>query len=175
MYFIVIGPDLREYEMIDSATLRRWLRQRRIDLASPAKEFGDSGWRTVGDFPGALEEPPPPVPEQRNGPPPVPGTPPPVQMVDGIPVIPPLQFDKPPPSYLLPSVLASLLISTCFPIGLVALFFSLQVGRRWRAGDRDGAESASFWARLWCLFTLAIGLPVALLIWWFSAKFAGLL
>ena len=174
MHFNVIGPDLREYELIDEATLRRWLRQRRLDLASPAKEFGDTSWRTVADFPDCLEEPPPPVPEVA-GPPPVPGAPPTISMVKGVPVIPPLVFEKPPPSFLLPSILASLLISTCFPIGLFALYFSLAVGRRWRAGDREGAERASFWARVWCLLTLAIGFPIALSIWWLTAKLGGLL
>ena len=174
MYFNVIGPDLREYELIDAATLRRWVRQRRLDLASPAKEFGDTGWRTVGDFPSSLEEPPPPVPEAA-GPPPVPGTPPELRMVDGIPVIPPMEFDRPPPSYLLASVLASLFLLSCFPAGLFALWFSLAVGRRWRAGDREGAERASFWARAWCLLTLCVGFPIALLAWWLSAKLGGLL
>ena len=108
MHFNVIGPDLREYELIDEATLRRWLRQRRLDLASPAKEFGDTSWRTVADFPDCLEEPPPPIPEVAS-PPPVPGAPPTISMGKGVPVIPPLVFEKPPPSFLLPSILASLL------------------------------------------------------------------
>ena len=49
MHFNVIGPDLREYELIDEATLRRWLRQRRLDLVSPARESADTRWRTVAD------------------------------------------------------------------------------------------------------------------------------
>ncbi len=173
MPFTVIGPDRREYDGIDAATLRRWLRQRRIDHASPAKMDGEGGWLTVADFTDALVEPPPPVPVA-GAPPPIHGIPPPVQFIDGVPVIAPMDFDRPPPSYLLGSVLASFFVLSCLPVGLFALWFSLAVGRRWRAGDREGAERASFWARTWCLITLLVAGPLTMFFYWLLARMAGL-
>ena len=47
-----------------------------------------------------------------------------------------------------------------FLIGLVALYFSAQVGTRWRSGNTAGAEKASQAALLWGIAGIIVGLFV---------------
>jgi hypothetical protein len=47
-----------------------------------------------------------------------------------------------------------------FLVGLVAIYFSAQVGTRWRAGNVQGAEKASRMALIWSIVGIAIGLVV---------------
>ena len=47
-----------------------------------------------------------------------------------------------------------------FLIGIVALYFSAQVGTRWRTGNTAGAEKASQAALLWGIAGIIVGLIV---------------
>jgi Interferon-induced transmembrane protein len=47
-----------------------------------------------------------------------------------------------------------------FLVGIVALYFSAQVGSRWRTGNTAGAEKASQMALLWGIAGIVIGLIV---------------
>jgi hypothetical protein len=47
-----------------------------------------------------------------------------------------------------------------FLIGIVALYFSAQVGTRWRTGNTAGAEKASQAALLWGIAGIIVGLFV---------------
>jgi Interferon-induced transmembrane protein len=47
-----------------------------------------------------------------------------------------------------------------FLVGIVAMYFSAQVGSRWRAGNTAGAEKASQMALLWGIAGIVIGLIV---------------
>jgi hypothetical protein len=55
----------------------------------------------------------------------------------------------------------SIISCLCFLfIGLVALYFSAQVGTRWRSGNTAGAEKASQAALLWGIAGIIVGLFV---------------
>jgi hypothetical protein len=47
-----------------------------------------------------------------------------------------------------------------FLVGIVAMYFSAQVGSRWRAGNTAGAEKASQMALLWGIAGIVIGLII---------------
>lgn len=76
--------------------------------------------------------------------------------------------EKMPSSYLVWSVIATVLC--CLPAGIVAIIFSSQVSSRYYAGDIDGARRASDRAQIWIIVSFVLGvlvntlyLPVALL------------
>jgi hypothetical protein len=48
--------------------------------------------------------------------------------------------------------------------GGIAMYFSRQVGRRYRAGDMEGARRASRKAKLWGIVGIVVGAPLVLLI-----------
>ncbi len=50
------------------------------------------------------------------------------------------------------------------PTGIAAIVYSVLVGRRFDAGDREGAWRASRLARMWCVVSVVIGLFVLLLL-----------
>jgi hypothetical protein len=55
----------------------------------------------------------------------------------------------------------SIIALICFLLaGIVAIYFSAQVGSRWRAGNVQGAEKASRMALIWSIVGIAIGLVV---------------
>ena len=62
-----------------------------------------------------------------------------------------------PPAYW-PLTIISFLCSFLF--GGIAMYFSGQVGSRWRAGDVAGAQKASKTALIWGIVGLAVGLLV---------------
>jgi hypothetical protein len=62
-----------------------------------------------------------------------------------------------PPAYW-PLTIISFLCSFLF--GGIAMYFSAQVGSRWRAGDVAGAQKASKTALIWGIIGLAVGLLV---------------
>ena len=62
-----------------------------------------------------------------------------------------------PPAYW-PLTIISFLCSFLF--GGIAMYFSGQVGSRWRAGDVAGAQKASKTALIWGIIGLAVGLLV---------------
>jgi Interferon-induced transmembrane protein len=93
---------------------------------------------------------PGPSPPQPSPPPPQP-QPDPRHRPDG--VRPPAQ---PPARWAL-----SIISCICFLlIGLIALYFSAQVGTRWRTGNTTGAEKASQAALLWGIAGILVGLFV---------------
>lgn len=119
-------------------------------------------------------EPPGPEPELEGGrpepppPPPPPGPPPPAP-----PYQPPYpqQAYQPQPGYR-PDVgrppiqpparwpLSIISFLCFFLVGIIAMYFSAQVGSRWRAGNTAGAEKASQMALLWGIAGIVIGLIV---------------
>jgi hypothetical protein len=62
------------------------------------------------------------------------------------------------PSAYWPLTIISFLLSFLF--GGIAMYFSAQVGNRWRAGDVAGAHKASKTALIWGIIGLAVGLFV---------------
>jgi Interferon-induced transmembrane protein len=62
------------------------------------------------------------------------------------------------PSAYWPLTIISFLLSFLF--GGIAMYFSAQVGNRWRAGDFAGAHKASKTALIWGIIGLAVGLFV---------------
>lgn len=65
------------------------------------------------------------------------------------------------PSYLLPSIAS--LLCCCFPSGIVALLYSVQVTLRLSEGDIAGAQRASIKARRWVIITGILGVAM-----WFA-------
>lgn len=61
-----------------------------------------------------------------------------------------------PPSYLIWSVLATVLC--CFIPGIVAIVFSSQVSSRYFSGDVEGAKRASNRAQIWIIVSFVLGL-----------------
>jgi hypothetical protein len=47
-----------------------------------------------------------------------------------------------------------------FLVGVIAIYFSAQVGSRWRAGNLQGAEKASRMALIWGIVGVVVGLLV---------------
>ena len=62
------------------------------------------------------------------------------------------------PSAYWPLSIISFICSFLF--GAIAIYFSAQVGSRWRAGNAAGAEKASRMALIWGLVGIAVGLIV---------------
>jgi Interferon-induced transmembrane protein len=62
------------------------------------------------------------------------------------------------PSAYWPLTIISFICSFLF--GAIAMYFSAQVGSRWRAGNAAGAEKASRMALIWGLVGIAVGLIV---------------
>lgn len=60
------------------------------------------------------------------------------------------------PTYLIPSILATLLC--CMPLGIPAIYFAAQVNLRIAMGDIEGAKATSRNAKIWFWITLAAGL-----------------
>lgn len=81
-------------------------------------------------------------------------------------------YSKPscPPTYLLPSILISLL--AFLPIGIAAIIFASQVESKYHQGDYDGAESASNTAKILCIVGAGLSVPFYLL---FIALFSSVI
>jgi uncharacterized membrane protein YvbJ len=60
------------------------------------------------------------------------------------------------PNYLAQSILVTLLC--CLPLGIPAIVFAAQVNGKVQAGDIAGAQDASRKAKMWCWWSLGIGL-----------------
>jgi hypothetical protein len=67
----------------------------------------------------------------------------------------------PPKSYLLESILATLLC--CLPFGIAGIVNAAKVESRWMAGDQEGALRASRAAKQWMMISFWIGLVIFLL------------
>jgi Interferon-induced transmembrane protein len=113
----------------------------------------------MADEPGPPRSkyPPPKPPTPTAGyqpsppPPPQPSPPPPQPQPGSRP-----QPAQPPARWVL-----SIISFICFfLVGLVALYFSAQVGSRWRTGNTAGAEKASQAALLWGIAGIVIGVFV---------------
>lgn len=139
----VIGPDRRTYGPLPADTLRAWRLDRRIGSESPACQDGDTEWRTLRDFPELFRPPLPPAP-QTAAPPTLPS----LSIRDAELAI---------PNHLVAALLLSMI--GCPPLGLVAVYYSHQVGARIKRGDIDGAWRASARARVWCWITFLLGFP----------------
>jgi hypothetical protein len=71
---------------------------------------------------------------------------------------------KKPPTYLLLSILALILIA--FPIAIVPIVYGVKVSKKFNRGDFEGAERMSRKARLWLVISVAVGVvSTAILIW----------
>jgi Interferon-induced transmembrane protein len=111
--------------------------------------------------------PPPKPPSPTTGYPPSPAPPQPPQQQPQ----PPQQGYQPQPGYR-PDVgrppiqpparwpLSIISFLCFFLVGIIAMYFSAQVGSRWRAGNTAGAEKASQMALLWGIAGIVIGLIV---------------
>ncbi len=66
-----------------------------------------------------------------------------------------------PPTYFWLSLACTLLF---FPMGLVAVAYSILVTRRSQSGDVSGAAKASHLARTWCLATLVAFTVIAVVV-----------
>ena len=75
---------------------------------------------------------------------------------------------KQPPAYLLWAIIVTLLL--CQVLGIVAILYSIQVKRRWEAGDHIGAKEASRMTRIWIFFAAIIGI-ILLAICFFVVQF----
>lgn len=60
------------------------------------------------------------------------------------------------PNYLAQSILVTLLC--CLPLGIPAIVFAAQVNGKVQAGDIAGAQDSSRKAKMWCWWSLGIGL-----------------
>lgn len=60
------------------------------------------------------------------------------------------------PTYLIPSILATLLC--CMPLGIPAIYFAAQVNLKIAMGDIEGAKATSRNAKIWFWITVAAGL-----------------
>ncbi|QJW94435.1 CD225/dispanin family protein [Frigoriglobus tundricola] len=65
---------------------------------------------------------------------------------------------RPPPNYLVPAVLTTLLC--CLPAGVAAIVFAAQVNSKWEAGDYAGARQAAANAKLWAWVSFGLGVAV---------------
>lgn len=85
------------------------------------------------------------------------------------------QNDTPPKTWLLESILATLLC--CLPFGIVGIVYASRVESNWYAGNRDIALSSSRTARTWTLISFACGLAsiVVTVIAWAFGLMAGIM
>jgi hypothetical protein len=79
----------------------------------------------------------------------------------GTPQIPVFQV----PNHLVLSIVAAAVsfFFCCFPFGLIAVVFSVQVNQRLARGDIEGAQSASEKAKLWAWICIGIALALFVL------------
>lgn len=77
----------------------------------------------------------------------------------------------PPQNYLVFSILATVLC--CLPLGVAAIVFSSQVNSKWNAGDHAGAAESARKAKLFTIWSAAVGLVVS--IGYAILMFAGVL
>lgn len=79
----------------------------------------------------------------------------------GTPQIPVFQV----PNHLVLSIVAAAVsfFFCCFPFGLIAVIFSMQVNQRLANGDYEGAKSASEKAKLWAWICIGIALALFVL------------
>lgn len=79
------------------------------------------------------------------------------------------QVPQLPETWMIQAILVTLFC--CFPFGVVAIVKASQVTSRYRAGDYEGAESASKSAKLWVKYSLlpyAILFVLLIFLWFFS-------
>lgn len=62
---------------------------------------------------------------------------------------------QPPPNYLPWAIVTTLLC--CLPAGIVSIVFASQVNGKWRAGDLQGAATASNRAKTWAIVSAVLG------------------
>lgn len=62
------------------------------------------------------------------------------------------------PNYLAQSILVTLLC--CLPFGIAAIVFAAQVNGKVQAGDIEGAMVSSRKAKMWCWWSLGLGLVI---------------
>ena len=74
----------------------------------------------------------------------------------------PLNYQTPTPpnlpTYLTQSILVTLFC--CVPFGIVAIVYAAQVNSKLQAGDFAGAADASAKAKMWCCWSVGIGIVV---------------
>jgi Interferon-induced transmembrane protein len=70
---------------------------------------------------------------------------------------PPPVAGTPPPNYLVPAIISI----CCWPLAIPAIIFSVQVNKRFAAGDIAGAEDASKKAKMFAYIGIGVGLA-----WW---------
>ena len=83
-----------------------------------------------------------------------PRVPPPITGVAVTMTTPPEIKPPKPKSYLFSAILATLFC--CFPLGIVAIIFAIQVDGKYHAGDYQGAKNSSAKAKLFCNISAVI-------------------
>ena len=147
----IIGVDRLEYGPVDADQINQWIREGRANEQTLVQEAGTNLWKPITEIPKFAA-----VLNARPKPPPV--TPQPAVPSRGTTI--PIHV----PNYLLWSILTTLLC--CPPVGIPAIYYSLQVDKRVNAGDVDGARAASEKARLWCWISVVAGVLFELVMWW---------
>jgi hypothetical protein len=61
-----------------------------------------------------------------------------------------------PSSFLPLAIISAIPCCGCFPLGIVAIVFSMQVDSKWNAGDFTGAKDSSNKAKIFSIISLAI-------------------
>jgi hypothetical protein len=75
------------------------------------------------------------------------------------------------PNYLVQAILVTLFC--CLPLGIPAIVFSAQVNGKFQAGDIAGAREASRKAKMFCWWSLGLGL-FAMMLYVMLMIFAGI-
>jgi Interferon-induced transmembrane protein len=77
------------------------------------------------------------------------------------PPAPPTAAGQPPPNYLIPAILVTILC--CLPLGVVSIVFATQVNSKYQAGDLTGAQEASKKAKLFAMISAGVGVVVIII------------
>lgn len=83
-----------------------------------------------------------------------------------------VSFSKPPKTWLVESILVTILC--CLPFGIAGIVYASKVESLFNAGDIQGAENASKEAGKWTKIGFGIGIAVVLLYIIFMVVFVGL-
>ena len=157
MAYKIIGGDGEEYGPVDSAEVRQWVAQGRADGQTMIQHEGS--WKPLAQVPefaplfGGMQGQP--VPGQSMGGPPIMGGQPMGGM--GQPIA-----KGSVPNYLVHSILVTL--CCCLPFGIAAIVYASKVDTLLAQGNHAGAVEASESAKKWCIWALALGIIVNVLV-----------
>jgi hypothetical protein len=150
-YWVII--DNRQHGPLTIEELAAWGRLRRN---TPVWHEGLPSWVDAADveaFAVLLTPPVPGAPAMPSG---VNGYDPYHRAAFFVPEAPKDTFKPEPKTYLVWAILTTILC--CIPTGIVAIWMSTRVTRRYEQGDYDGADSASQAAALWVIVSITLGM-----------------